>query len=199
MNRREFFNSMAEKWDTVCIHDANKIEAILDMVGINQGANVLDIGTGTGVLLPYLQKRIGENGHITAIDIAEGMLKIARTKYNASNITFIHGDFIQENITEDSFDIIICYSVFPHFDNKQIAVSKMARLLKDGGICAICHSQSRDDINKIHQNSSNIAISEDLLPEPDAIKGCLLKQNMNPVEVVDNSDMFVIVTQKYLF
>ncbi len=199
MNRREFFNSMAEKWDTVCIHDANKIEAILDMVGINQGANVLDIGTGTGVLLPYLQKRIGENGHITAIDIAEGMLKIARTKYNASNITFIHGDFIQENLTEDSFDIIICYSVFPHFDNKQIAVSKMARLLKDGGICAICHSQSRDDINKIHQNSSNTAISEDLLPEPDAIKGCLLKQNMNPVKVVDNSDMFVMVTQKYLF
>lgn len=198
MNRREFFNSIADKWDHLCYHDTNKIETILDMIKINQGANVLDIGSGTGILLPYLNKRVGQKGHITAIDIAEKMLKIAINKYSAPNITFIHGDFTKEDLAEGSYDYIICYSTFPHFEHKQNAVCKMAKLLKNGGTCAIFHSQSRDEINKVHRNSPNTAISVDILPEMDTIKGFLLRQNMNPVKIVDNYNMFVIVAHKYL-
>lgn len=47
-------------------------------MGAENGYSVLDIGSGTGVAIPYLEERIGPKGKITALDIAEKMLEISK-------------------------------------------------------------------------------------------------------------------------
>ena len=59
MNRMDFLNSMAGTWDERCRDDQYRINEILDLLPIKQGDTVLDVGTGTGVLVPYLLERIG--------------------------------------------------------------------------------------------------------------------------------------------
>lgn len=93
MNDKEFFNNLADKWDDMCFHSKEKIEYILSKANLKEGDRVLDIGSGTGVLIPYLENIISNNGNIAAIDIAENMLKVSKEKNKYSNLKFIVGDF----------------------------------------------------------------------------------------------------------
>ena len=56
---RDFFNLVAQKWDTMCQHDVSKIDKIVELVDLEQEDSVLDVGTGTGVMIPHLLKRVG--------------------------------------------------------------------------------------------------------------------------------------------
>lgn len=195
MGCREFFNSLAEKWDDICSHDAEKISRILDMAELKEGDRVLDVGTGTGVMIPFLQERVGARGLITAVDVAENMLKIAQRKNDAPNVAFMHADITTADL-EGSFDLIICYSVFPHFKDRQKAIKNMYRFLKPGGRMLICHSQSRKEINELHMNSSSKEINRDHLP-PAAVVGEYLKEHgMKVLAEVDNEEMFVVMAQR---
>ena len=73
MNQIEtFFDTMAERWDAVCVHDPGKIRTILDRTNLRQNARILDVGCGTGILESYLLPY--EPRQIVAIDIAGQMI-----------------------------------------------------------------------------------------------------------------------------
>lgn len=196
MDSRHFFNSMALKWDIICNHDENKINHILDLIGVKNQDKVLDVGTGTGILLPFLLERIGQSGEIVGIDIAEKMLEIAKKKNPSKNIRFICADILDVELQEEYFDVIICYSAFPHFKDQQRAVSNMSRCLKDMGVLCICHSQSRDAINSLHKKSSDKIISRDHLPEMDIMKRYFSNAGLEVIKQIDNEEMFVILGRK---
>ena len=195
MNQRDFFNSMAEKWDSICNHDQNKINEILDLSDIQQGANVLDVGTGTGIMIPFLISRVGNTGKITAVDIADKMIEIAKSKNSYENVSFLVGDVFNLDLPVGYYDVIMCYSVFPHFEYKLTVAEKLGKFLKPGGKIVICHSQSRDEINHMHKDSSP-AVSMDYLPDAETIKGYFGNYNYKTIVEVDNERIFVVIGQK---
>ncbi len=186
---------MADRWDTVCTHDANKIEYVLDLLSIKNGAKILDVGTGTGILIPFLSERAGEEGKIIAIDMSEKMLEVAQQKYSYRNTDFVYGDVLEADLPKEFFDFVICYSVFPHFHDKQLAIGIISKCLKKGGKFVIFHSQSREEINNLHKNSSEV-VSEDNLPDISTIKTYFLQAGLNTTAEIDNSEMFVVVGEK---
>ena len=195
MEQKEFFNSMAEKWDSICRHDENKINKILDLSNIPQGAKILDVGTGTGIMIPFLVSRAGNTGEITAVDIADKMVEIAKSKCNYANVNFIVGNIFDLYMPQKYFDIIMCYSVFPHFEYKSASVEKLGKLLKPEGKIIICHSQSRDEINHMHKNSSE-AVSKDYLPDAHTIRGYFSANSLETIVEIDNESMFILIGQK---
>jgi demethylmenaquinone methyltransferase/2-methoxy-6-polyprenyl-1,4-benzoquinol methylase len=192
LNSREFFNSVAEKWDRTVNHDERKIRSILDMVHIKEGHKVLDVGTGTGVMIPFLHSYTGNTGKIIAVDVAEKMIEVARNKFNFENVEFIAGDVLKIELPENYFDCIMCYSMFPHFDDKKAAVEKLARYLKKDGKFVICHSQSRETINNLHKEVSEV-VKNDRLPPADKIKEYYNNAAIETISVVDNENMFVVI------
>ena len=88
MSEKEFFNSIAEEWDKITKVNEEKINFLLSRIHIQEGDKVLDIGTGTGVLIPFI-RGFNKMGEINALDVSEGMLCKAKEKYsNLPNIKF---------------------------------------------------------------------------------------------------------------
>jgi demethylmenaquinone methyltransferase/2-methoxy-6-polyprenyl-1,4-benzoquinol methylase len=197
-NHRDYFNAMAEKWDDVCHHDPVKISRMLAMLDIQKGSSCLDVGTGTGIMIPYLMQRAGENGKITAIDMADQMLNVAQSKYASSNVEFICGDVLEGNLPSGSFDAVVCYSVFPHFSDKQAAINILSGYLKKGGRLLIGHTQSRDMINHMHQNAAG-PVNGDTLPDMASIRSNMDAVGLIVVNWADDGDLFAVVGKKRLF
>lgn len=194
MDDREYFNNLAHKWDEIVNHDKKKINYILNLLDIKRGYDILDIGTGTGILIPFLLDKIGKNGSILAIDIAEKMLEKAREKYSYSNVYFQRID-IHDFDLKESFDLVICYSAFPHFKNKEKSIVNMAKSLKNKGKLCICHSQSRDDINNLHLKLDSV-VSRDYLPSSNTIGNYFGNKGLCTTKIVDNKEMFVVIGEK---
>lgn len=195
MTQKDFFNSMAEMWDTACHHNTNKIKYILNLLNTKNGSRILDVGTGTGILVPFLSEKVGIQGEITAIDFANKMIEVAQRKYEYGNVSFICDNVFEVDFPNKYFDFIICYSVFPHFEDKQSAINILSKYMKDGGKLAICHSQSREAINNLHKKVSKV-VEEDNLPTIDVIKGYFKNSNLKIIVEIDNDEMFVIVASK---
>ena len=160
-----FFDSFADTWDSYRNTNVKILERLLELANIPAGTTVLDVGSGTGVLLPYLHAAVGAEGKITAVDFSEKMLAKAQEKFaNLGNVDFIVGDVLEMNLPAESIDVIICLNFFPHLHTrKEEFISKMKSFLKNGGSLIIMHDISREKVNSIHRDSA--VVTEHRLPE----------------------------------
>ncbi len=160
-----FFDSFADTWDSYRNTNVKILERLLELAKLPAGANVLDVGSGTGVLLPYLHATVGAEGKITAVDFSEKMLAKGQEKFaNLGNVSFIVGDVLELNLPAESIDVIICLNFFPHLHTrKEEFISKMKSFLKNGGSLIIMHDISREKVNSIHRDSA--VVTEHRLPE----------------------------------
>jgi ubiquinone/menaquinone biosynthesis C-methylase UbiE len=157
---RTYFNGKAAMWDEIAAEkDQSKLKQMAERLDIRPGSMVLDIGTGTGVFIPYLLHSIGYEGKILALDIAEEMLRCARAKSFNGTVACLNADVACIPLLEASVDSVVCYSSFPHFQDKEKALAEMYRVVKRGGRLFICHSSSREAINGLHNGIPEVSES----------------------------------------
>lgn len=191
-SQKEFFNSMAAMWDEISKHDMGKVEYILDLMDIKPGDYILDVGTGTGILIPSLYKRTTSIGIIKAVDLSENMIVEARIKNNFENVEYYCGDVLEME-DGNNYDHIICYSMFPHFKSRQAqAIKILSQKLAPNGKLMISHSQSREEINDLHKDVEK-PVKEDNLPTMEVLESYFLDANLNVVMKIDSDEMFVII------
>jgi len=163
-DQKEFFNKLAGEWDSISVHESEKVRFIVSLLKMKGNERILDVGTGTGIMIPFYEERL-TTGSVLAIDFAEKMIHRCREKYpnpEHPNVSFEVAD-IYDLTFNNEFDIVMCYSCFPHFTEHQKAIDIFSKALKNGGKFAIAHSSSRDHINHIHSHSSH-HIQKDVLP-----------------------------------
>lgn len=152
---REFFDEYAASWDARRNTDEARLAFLLSLADIPHG-DILDVGTGTGVLIPYLLKAAGEDGSVTAVDYSPKMLAVAEEKFAAKNLRFICDDILSLELKDESFDFIVSLNFFPHLtgvDNKRAYLKKMYAALKRGGKIVVMHDISREQVNGIHSHA----------------------------------------------
>ena len=150
---REFFNSYAISWDDDMEDAADRIEMILDANAPMEGMDILDVGAGTGVLVPFLLGR--KVDHITECDISEGMMEVNRGKYrDRTDISHILGDASNLDFPQQ-YDRIIIYNAFPHFSDRQQLIQNLASCLKKDGYLVIAHSRTSAELEEHHRNISS--------------------------------------------
>jgi ubiquinone/menaquinone biosynthesis C-methylase UbiE len=186
---RHYFNEHAGMWDNQSSEkDSRKLERMIKRLGLKRGMAVLDVGTGTGVFLPYLIEQIGIEGLVYALDIAEQMLRKAREKSCSGEIDYLCGDVTTIPLQPATCDAVVCYSSFPHFRNKIKALQEIKRVLKKGGRVFICHTSSRETINRVH--SQILALHDDVLPAGQDLAELLLIVGYTDILVEDTPESY---------
>lgn len=109
------------------------------------GAQILDLGSGSGQDAYILAQLVGENGTITGIDATPEQLAVARSHeewhrdrfgYALSNVRFIEGDIErlgELDLAEGSFDAIVSNCVINLVADKAAVFEAAYKLLKPGG------------------------------------------------------------------
>ena len=82
-NDREFFNSLAETWDTTRAQNPGHLAELVARTGIQPAQAVLDVGCGTGVLLPVLLQAVGPTGFVVGVDVADNMVNPSKMQVNS--------------------------------------------------------------------------------------------------------------------
>ena len=196
MNHREYFNQLAGKWDKMTPEETRaRLPQMIDYLAIKPGDTILDVGGGTGILLPLLYNAAGARGKIVSLDIAEEMLKQARDSGYANSIHYIHADVAAIPMASETFDLVICYSCFPHFPDKLKALAEMARVLRNRGRLVICHTASRQAINELHKSVGNV-VENDTIPDEATMRKMLAASGLKPIEVRDESHRYLAIAVK---
>jgi len=192
---RTYFNQRAAIWDkTVAENDRTKLERMASRLNIKPGSSVLDIGSGTGIFIPYLLDHIGQTGKLIALDIAEEMLKVAKAKGFMGDIEYLCADVTNLPVWDETFTFVVCYSSFPHFQDKLKALREMNRVLEDSGRLFICHTLSRTQVNEIHRSIP--AVRDDTIPDEDEMKALLQAAGFTNIRIEDQDDSYLVSARK---
>ncbi|CEP80877.1 methyltransferase domain-containing protein [Paraclostridium sordellii] len=195
MNQVEFFNKIAKEWDSIIEVNEEKINLLLSKLDIKSNERILDVGTGTGVIIPFI-KALNKGGYIKGVDISTGMLNIAKEKYkNLENIEFEIKDVEEEEIYE-KYDKIILYSMFPHLENKTKTVKTLInKNLNKNGKLIIAHSNSREFLNNMHKEKDKSVSKARLIPVNNQ-KKIFEKNGLKVLEAFENDQIYYLVLIK---
>jgi demethylmenaquinone methyltransferase/2-methoxy-6-polyprenyl-1,4-benzoquinol methylase len=174
--KAEYFSGMGSDWDEIAGNDQERIRAleeVFTMIAPERNALVIDVGCGSGVLIPIIESYIGDGGRIIAVDSAPGMIEEARKKHaRFENVDFRVGLIEEAELSGTGADMIICFAVFPHIDDKKAALERFREALKPGGTLYIFHVIDTRSLNEFH-SGLDAPVSGDRMPEREELERLL--------------------------
>jgi len=137
---KAFYNKIAKVYDTLAEHSEAPVRrAGLEMLNIQEGNHVLEIGFGTGHSLIELARYVGSSGKVYGIDLSEKMVEISRKRADEQSmdgrIELFCGDALQLPFESESLDGLFMSFTLELFDTPEIplVLAECKRVLKPGG------------------------------------------------------------------
>ena len=103
---------------------------------LTPGERVLDLGSGAGTDSLIAAQMVGEQGHVTGIDMTQEMLAKARaaaTQMGATSVEFVEGEAERLPFPDASFDVVISNGVIDLIPDKDAVFIELFRVLAPGG------------------------------------------------------------------
>ena len=92
--------------------------------------DVLEIAAGTGIVTRNLRNLLSKNARLTAVDISDSMMDLARTKFlPGEQVTFQNADATALPFDNEAFDAVVCQFGIMFFD-QETAFREVYRVLK---------------------------------------------------------------------
>jgi len=97
---------------------------------------LLDLGSGAGTDSLVAAQMVGEQGHVTGIDMIPEMLAKVRTaaaEMGAATVQFVESEAEQLPFPDASFDVVISNGVIDLIPDKNAVFAEIFRVLTPGG------------------------------------------------------------------
>jgi ubiquinone/menaquinone biosynthesis C-methylase UbiE len=110
--------------------------AVIEHGAIGSGQQVLDVGTGTGLLAFTIAAQYGTQVQVTGVDVDEECLARCRRRaaeQRASSLAFLHGTAAALAMDSASMDVVLCRSVLCHILDREPVFREWHRVLKPEG------------------------------------------------------------------
>lgn len=147
------FDDVAKNWDANSLRQdlaQHAIDEIKKNVNLHSEMNVLDYGTGTGLVLLGIQPYVAK---ITGMDNSQGMLDVLTEKISAAkieNVTLQKHNIETEEIGNNNYDLIVSNMTLHHISDTFVFLNKAFNALKKGGTLCIMDLETED--GTFHQN-----------------------------------------------
>jgi SAM-dependent methyltransferase len=132
---RERMNLLAAVW-------APSTLALLDELGVAEGARCIDLGCGGGHVTMELARRVGPEGCAVGFDLDDALLEVAGQDAKAQgldNVTFRVA--AAEDLAETGFDLAFARFLLMHLRDPARVAGLMAGAVRSGGIVVIEDAQ----------------------------------------------------------
>lgn len=167
----------------------NRLEKIVAAAEIANGEVILDVGSGTGILVPYIQKY--EPGRIYACDLSKKML--GQLKIHYSDVKTIVSDVRDLTLPDLSIDVVFINACYPNIVDKAGAFMNIARMMKPAGRMVISHPMGKSFIKKLKANAS---FPMDEFPKKSEAEMLFGPYEMDIKAFVDRPKLYILVATK---
>lgn len=118
-------------------------ERVLDRARIEDGDVVLDVGTGTGLLVFGALDRLGPAGSVIALDVSVDCLDELRATCDDPRVAYLVGAAEVLPLPDVSVDVAMTRSVLIYVREKAEAARELFRVLRSGGRLSIFEPVNR--------------------------------------------------------
>lgn len=121
-------------------------EQAIAKLSLRRGDAVLDLGCGTGLSFPIIERCVGPAGSLTGIDVSPHMLLRARRRVARAgwtNLTLIEASAEEIDLPESSFDAVLCFYTHDIMQSQRALQRAVAALHPGGCIVAAGVKETR--------------------------------------------------------
>ncbi|MEJ2048695.1 MAG: class I SAM-dependent methyltransferase [Calditrichota bacterium] len=197
-SHRMFFDHHADNWDhEECSEKISTLHNIMQGLNFLSTGNILDIGAGTGILVPIIKCKTAPENYLIELDISLEMLKINRHKWIDTqwNLVQLNSDALKIPFKKESFTGIICFAVLPHLANKKSALKECHRVLAGKGKLLILHLMSSELLNRYHKDVGG-AVENDHLESVERLSRQLRGIGFQILKAEEKEDLHLILAAK---
>jgi demethylmenaquinone methyltransferase/2-methoxy-6-polyprenyl-1,4-benzoquinol methylase len=157
---RQAYNRLSGIYDLLAGSSEFKFTLVgLEMLGIQPGERVLEIGCGTGKAVVALTTQVGEGGKVIGIDLSRGMLEQCRhrlVKAGSDRTSLLEGDGASLPFKNESFNKVFLSFTLELFDTPEIPIvlNECLRVLQNGGllgVVALLKSEQPGRIERLYE------------------------------------------------
>ena len=192
MHKKEFFDQISHDWDKEhsTPEEQERTRQFAQRFDLAKGETVLDVGCGTGRLIPFIKEKVGDDGVLVEMDLSEGMLQIGNRKHDLPGLYFVQADAHHLCLKENRFSTIICMAFFPHLNDNAGALAEFRRILKPGGTLMVTHQMSREELNEFHKEVKG-PVTKDLLPDEAGMRALFSGAGFKDLTIRDEPSLYI--------
>ena len=124
------FDDRAATYDESATHRLIA-DATAEFVDVSGVTDVLDAGTGTGLVLRALAPRLGASARLVGVDLSPRMVEVAQAAL--PNGDFMAGNASNLAFDDSSFDLITCATALHLMPDTNAVLSEWKRVLRPTG------------------------------------------------------------------
>ena len=108
---------------------------LLRTADLQQGARVLDVGCGTGLIARRAAEMVGKGGSVAGLDLSPDMIAVAQSAPASGGalIEWHQGDATALPFRDGNFDVVLCQMTLMFIEAPLTALREMYRVLTPGG------------------------------------------------------------------
>lgn len=167
-----------------------RLERIVAAASVTRADAVLDVGTGTGVLLAVIGRY--QPAALHAVDLSEGMLATVRRRFPF--VATHHGNVHEVDLPDGSIDVVFVNACYSNIVDKDRAFINLARIVRPGGRVVISHPMGRTFVEAL---CSLLPFPLDDLPAgPAEAAERFLPYGFAPERLVDEGKLYLLVLRR---
>ena len=188
--QRELFDKLYHLFDPPLPEGVpERLEKIVGSAEVAEGDVVLDVGSGTGILVPLIQRY--KPGRIWACDLSVAMLR--QLEKHHSDVATIVSDVRDLTLPDSSVDVVFINACYPNIADKAGAFKNIGRMMKPAGRMVISHPLGKSFIDTLKEG---VPFPLDDFPKRSEAESLLKPYGFQIKDLVDEPELYILIATK---